>query len=97
VGLESVQARLTNRSTGEQIGLTFISDSPFLPTAASCLPGTDGPIGPGSTWFLAVDFFPAMVPPPAGLQARAFIKACTGDGLTGDCVERQVDFTLPAA
>jgi hypothetical protein len=97
VGLESVQVRLINRSTSDQIGPTFTSDSPFLPTAASCPPGADGPIGPGSTWFLAVNFFPSMVPPPAGLEARAFIKACTGEGLTGDCVERQVDFTFPAA
>jgi hypothetical protein len=97
VGLDSVQVRLVNRSTSIQIGPTFTSDSPFLPTATSCLPGADGPIGPGSAYFLAINFFPAMVPPPAGLQARAFIKACTGEGLAGDCVEKQVDFTYPPA
>jgi hypothetical protein len=96
VGLESVQVRLTNRATSVPIGPTFTSDSPWLPTAASCLPGADGPIGPGSTWFLAVNFFPSMVPPPAGLEVRAYIKACTGEGLGGDCIEKQVDFTYPA-
>jgi hypothetical protein len=95
VGLESAQVRLINRGTSTQIGPTFTSDSPWLPTATSCLPGADGPIGPGSAWFLAVNFFPPMTPPPSGLEARAYIKACTDEGLGGDCVEKQVDFTYP--
>ncbi len=97
VGLDSVQVRLYNRITSAQIGSTFTSDAPFLGTATACLSdgGYDGPIGPGGAYFLALNFFPPMIPPPSGLQARALVKACTGEGLAGDCVEKQVDFTYP--
>lgn len=97
VGLDSVQVRLYNRITSAQIGSTFASDAPFLGTATACLSdgGYDGPIGPGGAYFLALNFFPPMIPPPSGLQARALVKACTGEGLAGDCVEKQVDFNYP--
>jgi hypothetical protein len=95
VGLESVQVRLFNSITDVQLGSTFTGNNPWLPTAASCLPGADGPIGPGSTWFLAVNFFPPLVVPASGLRARVFIKACTEDGLGGECVEKPVEFTYP--
>jgi hypothetical protein len=95
VGLESAQIRLTNRTYSGQIGSTYTSDSPFLPTAASCLPGQDGPIGPGSAWWLGINVFPAMIPPLSELDIRAYIKLCTQEGLGGICVEKQVDFNYP--
>jgi len=57
--------------------------------------GTLDTLSPGESGWAYSGFFGAGEGPSAGDPVEVEVRACTGDGLTGQCLTRVLTFTLP--
>ena len=90
VGLEHANITITDLTSPGTL-YSGTSNTPFMGTASDCPPGASS-MGPGSTYFIAVNI---GSPPPSGHSARLALRLCTQDSGAGTCVDKTVDFTIP--
>jgi hypothetical protein len=70
------------------------TDVPFVGTSTGCPPELAS-LGPGTVGYIAVPVGASPAPPPNPGAHAATINICTGDGLTGLCLLKELSFTIP--
>jgi hypothetical protein len=91
VAFESVEIKIEDITASTTLYGPSSSNTPYLSSSGGCPPGASA-LSPGSMAYIAA-YIGAT--PTSGNTARETLKMCTGDGLTGDCVTKTVDFVLP--
>jgi hypothetical protein len=91
VAFESVEITILDITAATTLYGPGTNNTPFTAGAGDCPPGASA-LNPGGVAYIAAYIGAA---PPSGNTARETLKMCTGDGLTGDCITKSVDFVLP--
>jgi hypothetical protein len=88
---ESAEIYIKDLDDGTDIYGPATNDKPFMVDPNDCPPGNSDTDPNTVPYYIAVSIDGAT----SGHTARARITLCTEDGLGGNCVKKEVDFTIP--
>ena len=92
IAFESLSLLYQDLSANKILSGPFISDAPFMSTDKACVSGGLESLASGRTLYLGNTLGSSGL---QGHNMQATIILCTGNGLSGTCYQKIVDFVLP--